>query len=87
MMHFVYIVECSDGSLYTGYSLNVVKRVWEHNFSKRGAKSIKRKLPVKLVHQEEYNTKSEALKREHQIKSWQRVRKIKLILQSKIRRA
>lgn len=79
MKYYVYIVECSDGSFYTGYSLNIEKRLWQHNFGKRGAKSIKGKLPVKLVHSEEYNTKSKALKREIEIKSWPRERKMKLI--------
>ena len=79
MKYYVYIVECSDASLYTGYSLDVEKRVWQHNFGKRGAKSLKGKLPVRLVHYEEYKTKSQALKRELEIKSWPRDRKLKLI--------
>ncbi len=83
MKYYVYIVECSDTSLYTGYSLDVDKRVLQHNFGKRGAKSIKGKLPVKLVHFEEYKTKSQALKREHEIKSWPRDRKLKLIMSLK----
>ena len=77
--HVVYIVECSDGSLYTGYTLNLENRIWQHNFAKQGAKSIKGKLPVKLVHWEEYKTKSQALKRELKIKSWTREKKLKLI--------
>jgi len=81
--HFVYIIECSDGSFYTGYSLNVENRVWQHNFGKQGAKSIKGKLPVKLVYSEEYNTKSQALKRELKIKSWSRERKLRLITSRK----
>lgn len=79
MKYFVYIVECSDKSLYTGYSSNLEKRVWEHNFGRRGARSLKGKLPVRLVYSEEYKTKSQALKREFEIKSWSRARKLKLI--------
>ncbi len=85
MKYYVYIVECSDTSLYTGYSLDVDKRVLQHNFGKRGAKSIKGKLPVKLVYSEMYNTKSQALKREIEIKSWSRERKLSLINKNKLR--
>ena len=73
----VYIVECSDGSLYTGISNNVAERVKAHN-AKKGAMSIKGKLPVKLVYQELLGTKSLALKREYVIKK--QARRDKLIL-------
>lgn len=79
MKHFVYIVKCRDGSLYTGYTLNIENRVLQHNTSKLGAKSLKGKLPVKLVYSEEYKTKSKALKREYEIKTWTRERKLNLI--------
>ena len=75
---YVYIVKCSDESLYTGITDNIKRRVNEHN-SKRGAKSLKGKLPVILVHLEEYETKSEALKREYEIKTWKREKKLELI--------
>ncbi len=79
MKHFVYIVECSDGSLYTGYTLDIKKRVNHHNTSKLGAKALKGKLPVKLVYSEIYDNKSQALKREIEIKSWPRIKKLQLI--------
>ena len=79
MKHFVYIVKCRDDSLYTGFTRNPTRRVIEHNTSKKGAKSIRGKLPAELVYFEEYNTKSEALKREAEIKSWSRVKKLGLI--------
>lgn len=79
MSHYVYIVECSDGSFYTGYTLNIENRILQHNTSKLGAKSLKGKLPVKLVYSEEHNTKSRALKREIEIKSWHRSKKLELI--------
>ena len=47
--YFVYIVECRDGSYYTGYTNNLEKRLKEHNGTKRGAKYLRGKLPVKLV--------------------------------------
>lgn len=77
---YVYIVECADGSLYTGYTTDVSRRINEHNYSiKRGAKYTRSRRPVKLVHTEEYLTISEALKREHQIKKMKRKDKEKLI--------
>lgn len=74
----VYIVECSDGSLYTGISNNVDRRVKAHN-AKKGAVSIKGKLPVKLVYKEVLGTKSLALKREYAIKKLARKDKLNLI--------
>lgn len=79
MQFFIYIVECADKSLYTGYTLNIEKRVSEHNASKLGAKSLRGKLPVKLVYSEKFPTKSQALRREIEIKSWPRIKKIELI--------
>lgn len=74
----VYIVECRDGSLYTGISNNVEKRVVAHN-AKKGAASLKGKLPVKLVYQKRIGTKSQALKAEYSIKKLTRVEKLKFI--------
>ena len=65
--NYVYIVECSDGSLYTGWTTDVAKRVEAHN-SGKGAKYTRSRRPVKLVHFEEFPTKEEALRREAQIK-------------------
>ncbi|MCL5432770.1 MAG: GIY-YIG nuclease family protein, partial [Patescibacteria group bacterium] len=74
MNYFVYIVRCKDDSLYTGFTWNISQRIWEHNFSKRGAKSLRGKLPVHLEYSEVYNTKTEALKRERKIKGWRKER-------------
>jgi len=78
MYWFVYIVECSDSSLYTGISNDVNKRVWKHN-NGIGAKSIKGKLPVKLVYIERHNNMHEAAIREREIKGWNRFKKLRLI--------
>lgn len=78
MPHFVYIVQGSDDSFYTGYTNNLLKRVEMHN-EKKGSKSLRGKLPVKLVHSEEYKTKSEALKREAEIKTFTHAKKLSLI--------
>ena len=77
--YYVYIVKCSDGSLYTGYTKNIANRIQQHNFSKYGAKSIKGKLPVELVYSEMYAAKTEELKREREIKGWSRKKKLELI--------
>ena len=77
MAYFVYILECSDGSFYTGITWDINKRLVEHNngFSL----ATKGKLPVKLVHQEKFDDKYQAAKREREIKGWRREKKIKLI--------
>ena len=76
--YYVYIVNCKDNTFYCGYSNNVEKRVDTHNKS-LGAKYTKTRLPVKLVYTECFNTKSEAMKREYQIKQLTRQQKLKLI--------
>lgn len=76
--HFVYIVKCNDGSLYTGYAKDVNARISMHNEGK-GAKYTKMRRPVQLVYQEVYYTKSEALKREYEIKTFSRQKKLKMI--------
>ena len=76
--HFVYIVKCNDGSLYTGYAKDVNARISMHNEGK-GAKYTKIRRPVQLVYQEVYYTKSEALKREYEIKTFSRQKKLKMI--------
>ena len=73
--HFVYIVRCSDNSLYTGYTNNIEVRINKHNAGK-GAKYTKTRRPVVLVYQEMYETKSEALRREYEIKTFTRQRKL-----------
>lgn len=65
--HYVYIVECADGSLYTGYTTDVERRVAEHDAGD-GAKYTRGRTPVTLVHTEEYDTRSEAMSREYEIK-------------------
>ena len=80
MKWYLYIVECKDGSLYTGISTDIQRRIWEHNTSdKLGSKSLRGKRPVKMVYSEEYNTQSDARQRETSIKTWTRKYKLKLI--------
>ena len=75
---FVYIVECSDGSLYTGITNNLEKRISTHNKGK-GAKYTKNKTPVILRIHFNAENRSEASKLEYKIKQLKRVDKIKLI--------
>jgi len=77
-MHYVYILKCKDETLYTGYTNDLKNRIKVHN-SGKGAKYTRCRLPVELVYYEEYETKSEAMKREYYIKSLKRIDKIKLI--------
>lgn len=82
-MNYVYILKCSDKTLYTGYTNDLEKRIRVHN-SGKGAKYTRIRLPVELVYFEKYVTKSEALKREYYIKKLSRSDKIKLICNNNI---
>ena len=75
---YVYILRCSDGSLYTGITKDLPRRVSEHN-RKKGSAYVQAHLPAKLVYKEPHKTKSKALKREFQIKQWSRQKKLALI--------
>lgn len=82
-MNYVYILRCADGSLYTGWTNDLEKRVKTHNAGK-GAKYTKTRLPVELVYYEEYEEKGEALSREFSIKTLKKTAKEKLILKQHI---
>ena len=77
-MNYTYIVRCKDGSLYTGWTNDIEKRIKAHNEGK-GAKYTKSRRPVKLVYYEEFQTKEEAMKREYAIKHMRRKEKEKII--------
>ncbi|MCD8382898.1 MAG: GIY-YIG nuclease family protein [Clostridiales bacterium] len=77
-MFYVYIVKCSDGTLYTGSTTNVSRRVRTHNAGK-GAKYTRSRRPVALVYQEETESWPAALRREAAIKRLPRAKKIALI--------
>lgn len=76
-MHFVYMVRCRDGTLYTGYARDPERRARVHNAGK-GAKYTARRLPVSLVYWELCDSRSSALKREHQLKRLARREKERL---------
>lgn len=81
-LYFVYIVECADGTLYTGSTNNLNKRVEMHNTGKTGAKYTKTRRPVKLVYSELCPSKGDALKREWKIKKLTRDDKLKFVRHS-----
>jgi len=75
---YIYIVECSDGTLYTGYTTDVERRVTEHNAG-RGAKYTAGRRPVKLRYVEQHPDRSSAQKREYEIKTYSREQKERLV--------
>lgn len=77
-MCYVYILQCNDNTLYTGWTNNLQKRIATHSKGK-GAKYTRCRLPVKLVYFEEYEDKISAQKREYEIKQLKRYDKLKLI--------
>lgn len=78
MEFFVYLLKCSDGTLYAGSTNNLEKRLKEHNTSKNGAHYTKIRRPVTLVYSEKYSSLAEARAREAQIKRMKREEKERL---------
>ncbi len=77
----VYMVRCSDDSLYTGIAMDVMRRVVEHNTNDvLAAKYTHARRPVTLVYQEKYDTRSAASKREYEIKRMDKKEKLMLIM-------
>ncbi|MFW5972023.1 MAG: GIY-YIG nuclease family protein [Bacillota bacterium] len=76
--HYTYILQCADGTYYTGYTTDLERRVKEHNDG-TGAKYTRGRLPVVIVYYEKYKTKSKAMKRECEIKSLSRKEKEDII--------
>lgn len=86
MAHFVYVVQCADGTLYTGYTTDVAKRIVEHNGAGEtktartaGARYTRGRRPVTLVYTETLPTRGAALSREHALKQLSRQEKLSLI--------
>jgi len=78
MPHHVYILECADGTYYTGYTTDVERRVDEHNAG-TGAKYTRGRTPVEVIHTETYDSQSAAMQREYAIKQLQRPAKEELV--------
>ncbi len=79
-MNYTYMVRCKDGTLYTGWTNNIERRMEAHN-SGTGAKYTKSRRPVKLVYCEEFPTKEEAMKREYAIKHMKKKEKEKMVFE------
>lgn len=77
--NYTYIVRCSDGSYYTGWTNNLEKRMKEHNEGRKGAKYTRGRRPVVLVYSEEFDTPEAAMSREWHIKQLSRKEKEALI--------
>ncbi len=77
-MYFVYLIECKDGSLYTGITTNIERRFAEHK-SGIGGHYTRSKEVVRIVHAERHLDRSSALKREAEIKGWRREKKLALV--------
>ncbi|WP_188499212.1 GIY-YIG nuclease family protein [Pullulanibacillus pueri] len=76
--HFVYILECADGTYYTGYTNNLEKRLRAHEQGK-GAKYTRGRGPLKLIYHETFMTKEAAMSREYAIKRMNRQAKVQLV--------
>lgn len=80
-MCYLYILLCKDKKLYTGVTNNIERRLLEHK-NKRGGRYTRAHGAVKIVYKEKYPTRTKALRREKEIKSWRREKKLKLIKMS-----
>jgi len=81
-LHYVYIVQCKDDTLYTGWTTDLNKRISAHNAG-IGAKYTRGRGPVKLIYSESFDSKSRALQRECEIKQLTRAEKLQLIASGK----
>lgn len=78
-MYHLYILKCADGTLYTGITVDVTRRMKEHNTSHLGAKYTRGRRPVELVYSQKFRTRSNAPKAEARIKKLPRTEKLKLL--------
>lgn len=75
----VYVLECADGTLYTGICTDMERRLKEHNESNKGARYTRSRRPVSVLHTEPHVSRSAASQREAEIKKLPRVKKLQLI--------
>jgi putative endonuclease len=78
MPSYMYILECADGTYYTGSTIDLERRLWQHH-NGEGANFTKKRLPVKLVYAEPFDRVEDAFRREKQIQGWSRRKKKALI--------
>jgi putative endonuclease len=77
-MPFMYILECADRSLYVGSTLDLYRRVWQHNAGE-GSAYTKTRLPVRLLYFEDYTRIEDAFRREKQVQNWSRSKRLALV--------
>ena len=77
--YFTYIARCSDKTLYIGITDNIIEREKCHNGGK-GSAYTRVRIPIEIIYKEEYSTRSEAAKRERQLKGWIRIKKERLVM-------
>jgi putative endonuclease len=86
MTWYVYMIRCSDASLYTGVTTDITRRFKEHQESKKGSKYTRAKIPLKVVYEEKHGSRSEAQIREAQLKKLEKKEK-EVLVTSQIKRA
>lgn len=79
MTYFIYLLRCADNSLYCGQTIDLTRRIKEHNSIDSKSKYTRSRRPVKLIYFEKYKTINEALKREFEIKKMKKKAKEELI--------
>lgn len=80
--YILYMLRCNDSTLYTGITIDIQRRLYEHNHTDKGAKYTRCRRPCIMVYYERFETKSAALKRESAIKKISKAKKETLLLQS-----
>ena len=85
MIYYLYIVKCSDDSLYTGITTDVERRVSEHNSSPRAAKYTRSRRPVRLVYSKPIGNRAAASKEEYRVKRLSRKKKLELICNNNLK--
>lgn len=80
-MYYVYLIKCEDKSIYTGITIDLKRRFQEHK-NKIGGHYTRTHKIKKILHTEQFQTRSEALKREAEIKGWRREKKLSLVLKA-----
>jgi putative endonuclease len=78
-MYYLYILKCKDKTLYTGITVDLKRRLTEHNTSPRGARYTKARRPVKLIYSRKFKNRSNAQKEEARIKKLTRSEKLKML--------
>ena len=82
---FIYLLRCADGTLYTGWTYDLSKRVHAHQTG-RGARYTRTRRPIRLIYSEQLPSRREAMRREIVLKRWSRTRKLALVKTAKSQR-